>query len=316
MGGKRKAQPSGTAEGKAAASSDAAAGQGGASWKRQTLGVGADAGSAEGGSSEQKRTRSILAPVTISMSMLCDPTALVWRKAALEAAVEAALRSVVAEFGGRELTVEWTLVGPSEDTLQRVLPLVLERVGLEGAAKTFQVCKVWRRELEARGFCNRTVQMCAAHAEHTPGYYLRLRKNALRRLNVSACHAEREFCFDTLAFLEKWLGTYQKTSLREWLQAASQEPDASFFSRGAASTAQIFGLPLVRWVGKPQGRNAELDQANPGLDTLPKGHSSSVSSMAISSDGKRVITGSHDALVKIWNAETGAEVSILDRLHS
>ena len=41
-----------------------------------------------------------------------------------------------------------------------------------------------------------------------------------------------------------------------------------------------------------------------------KGHSSDVRSVAFSSDGTRIVsTGSNDKLVKIWNAETGAEVS-------
>jgi WD40 repeat protein len=34
-----------------------------------------------------------------------------------------------------------------------------------------------------------------------------------------------------------------------------------------------------------------------------------VNSIAISPDGKRVVSGSDDKLVKMWNAETGAEVS-------
>ena len=40
-----------------------------------------------------------------------------------------------------------------------------------------------------------------------------------------------------------------------------------------------------------------------------KGHSAScVSAVAISSDGKLVVSGSWDKTVKLWNAETGAEV--------
>ena len=38
------------------------------------------------------------------------------------------------------------------------------------------------------------------------------------------------------------------------------------------------------------------------------GHLSKVTSVAISSDGKRIISGSYDMVVKIWSAETGAEV--------
>jgi hypothetical protein len=231
--------------------------------------------------------------------MRCSPTALAGRKAALEAAVKAALRSVVSEFGGRELRVEWTRVGPSEDTLQRVLPLVLERVGLAGGLQCFLVCKSWRRELEARGFCSKTVQLCSTFAEGEdavcPG------PNAQRRPDASSGDAERARCLDANAFLQHaggWSGI-----LSEWLQAASQEPDASFLSRGAASTAQALGMPLVQWVGKPQG-------GGPGSYTL-MGHASSVFSVAISADGKRVVTGSEDKLVKIWDVSTGDEVSLL-----
>ena len=39
------------------------------------------------------------------------------------------------------------------------------------------------------------------------------------------------------------------------------------------------------------------------------GHSGPVDVVAFSPDGNRVVSGSHDNLVKIWNTETGAEVS-------
>ena len=39
------------------------------------------------------------------------------------------------------------------------------------------------------------------------------------------------------------------------------------------------------------------------------GHSGDVTVVAFSLDGKRVISGSDDSLVKIWDTETGAEVS-------
>ena len=39
------------------------------------------------------------------------------------------------------------------------------------------------------------------------------------------------------------------------------------------------------------------------------GHSQSVRAVAFSSDGKQIGTGSQDDLVKIWDADTGAEVN-------
>jgi hypothetical protein len=247
MGGKRRSQPSGDAHGKAASSEDVAAVQGGASQKRQTLGltVGGAAGSADAGSSGQDES--------------------------------------------------WWM-----DTVRRVLSLLLPLVGLEGGIQCFHVCKSWRCELEALGFCNKTVQLCSALAEG--GDAESLRQNSQRRLNASTDDAERALCLAGGAFLEKseeWEG-----SLQEWLQAASQEPDESLLSRGAASTAQSLGSALVQWVGRPQGRY-------PGSYTLP-GHARNVSTVALSRGGKRAVSGSHDNFVKIWNTETGAEVRSLE----
>ena len=39
------------------------------------------------------------------------------------------------------------------------------------------------------------------------------------------------------------------------------------------------------------------------------GHLDSVRSVGLSPDGKLVVSGSQDGIEKIWNAETGAEVS-------
>jgi WD40 repeat protein len=39
------------------------------------------------------------------------------------------------------------------------------------------------------------------------------------------------------------------------------------------------------------------------------GHSGDVVSIAFSRDGKRIVSGSRDNLVKIWDTETGLEVS-------
>ena len=39
------------------------------------------------------------------------------------------------------------------------------------------------------------------------------------------------------------------------------------------------------------------------------GHLDSVGSVAFSFDGTRIVSGSHDMLVKIWDAATGAEVT-------
>ena len=160
------------------------------------------------------------------------------------------------------------------------------------------MCKAWRRELEARGFCNKTTRLCSALAGGRN--IVRLSQNARRRMNASTGDdTVQAVCMDGIGFLDKsegWGG-----GLGAWLQAASQEPAASFLSRGAASTAQILGLPLVQWVGKPEGRYSGVcTLMNPGMGVL---------SVAISSDGTRIVSGSDDGVVRIWDVATGALVS-------
>ena len=96
---------------------------------------------------------SILPHLTISFSMRCDTRATPGGQAALEAAVEAALRGVATEFKGQHFMLGRTRVGPSEDTLQQVLSLVVAHVEPEDVRRCSEVSTWWRRELEARGFC-------------------------------------------------------------------------------------------------------------------------------------------------------------------
>ena len=213
-----------------------------------------------------------------------------------------------------------THLGPSHDTLQTVLPVLLDFVAPEGLPAFIRalcalVCKAWRRELEARGFCNKTVALCSALAEG--GDVERLWQNVQLRLDARTGDIDRAMCRDASAFLEKlqpekvlpteWWKTplaRWEGSLCDWLQAASQEPDASFLSRGAASTAQVLGLPLVQWVTKPQGGSLNLD-------TLASHRTDSQRSVDLSPDGTRIVTGSSNKLLTIWNARTGAKVIIV-----
>ena len=212
---------------------------------------------------------------------------------------------VAAQGGGaQKSSAGRTRERPSEDTLHRVLPLLLEHLALEAQALCFKVCKAWSRELEARGFCSRTVQLCSTLAGG--GDVERLEQIALQRLTAITSDAEEDFYRDASVLLGNLLGW--EGSLHECLQAASQEPDASFFSRGAASTAKCLGLPLVRWLGKPQGGGYDGDPCE------LSGHSDGAPCVAISRDGKHIVSGSDDQLVKIWNAATGAEVRILEIL--
>jgi len=200
-------------------------------------------------------------------------------------------------------------VGPSDDTLQRILPILVELFEEEPEVVWlfFQTCRSWRQDLEAWGFCHKTFQLCSTLAHG--GKLEHLGKIAQQRLSASNGQLERDIFSDVNAFLQRAWGSkeslHQWDMLGQWLQAASQEPEASFLSRGAASTAQIFRLPVVQWVNKPEGRY-------PCFCTL-SGHSQEyhawVQAVAFSLDGKRVVSGAGDNLLKIWDVQTGAEVS-------
>ena len=267
---------------------------------------------------------STLAPVTITFSMRCDTRALSDRKEALEAV----LRRVVAEFGGKEFRMGRTRVGPTDDTLWRVLPFVVEHVGPAFLLQCSQASKAWRQELQARGFCPKTLQLCSTLVRG--GKFEHLQEIVLQRLNASSGPAERAVWLEANAFLQSswkengdfherlqaaWVST-SGWGLHKWLQAASQEPAASFLSRAASSTAQILGLPLVRWVNKPEWRY-------PGVLTLRKylgwtmqgetrrSSSADLTAVAFSPDGTRIVIAAWDGSVQICDTATGALVSSL-----
>src|ERR1700760_1538399 len=47
-------------------------------------------------------------------------------------------------------------------------------------------------------------------------------------------------------------------------------------------------------------------------ENILRGHSSWVNSVAFSHDGRRVVSGSDDSTVRIWNVETGSEEKMLE----
>jgi WD40 repeat protein/serine/threonine protein kinase len=59
----------------------------------------------------------------------------------------------------------------------------------------------------------------------------------------------------------------------------------------------------------PEDRMVKVQDARTGKDLLSlEGHIAGVSSVTISADGKRIVTGSEDGTMKVWNADTGKEI--------
>ena len=217
-----------------------------------------------------------------------------------------------ARAGAKRRWVMGRAMAATIDTLQRVLPFVLANSPPEQQALCLMTCKTWMEVMEAQGVCRRTLPLCAALAKDTKNGRKRLTMSSTVVKNLSfknlSWASRMAFPLDATAFLQSWWGTSSDPinpsggTLHEWLQAASQEPDASFLSRGAVRTALALGLPLVHWIGKPQRRFTSA------FYELPS-HSSRVSAVAISPNGKRIVTGSTDGRLKIWDAATGVEVS-------
>ena len=126
-------------------------------------------------------------PVTISFSMKCDAAAL---SGGGTEALEAALSTAVTGWGGWTFRMGQTRVGPSDDTLLQVLPLLSERLGPEDSWRCVLAFKLWRTELEAQGAL-KTFQLCAqlssslAQGGNQHAGLRHLQHAALRRLEAS-----------------------------------------------------------------------------------------------------------------------------------
>lgn len=90
-----------------------------------------------------------------------------------------------------------------------------------------------------------------------------------------------------------------------WQQGANQ-PKNSAVSRQAAlleDSGRWIGRPWLRWINRPEERS-------PCRLTL-KGHAGSVNAVAVIPGSTRVVSGSYDRTLKIWDIESGEEPQTL-----
>jgi WD40 repeat protein len=88
-------------------------------------------------------------------------------------------------------------------------------------------------------------------------------------------------------------------------QQAANQPDSTAFAR-AASARMDAGLetrPWLQHVNKPRARST-------CVMTLA-GHTGRVSACAFSADGRHIVSASDDRTLRLWDAQTGADLAIL-----
>jgi hypothetical protein len=171
----------------------------------------------------------------------------------------------------------------------------------------YQTCKTWRKQLVDDGFCMRTFSLCRALADGDGCRTLQRVQAIIGRQLGQKSHVvetDQAWWLDARSLVQRCRRRVGSGTVWSWLQEASQEPEGPL-SRKVAATAEMLGQDLVSWPAQPQARF-------PGLCTLT-GHSAEVNSVAFSLDGTRIVSGSHDRTVKVWDAQTGKEVRVLVR---
>ena len=87
-------------------------------------------------------------------------------------------------------------------------------------------------------------------------------------------------------------------------QAMNQPDSSSVFSAAQALLGHgVIQRPWLRWVNKPQSHSSCLMDLG--------GHTSFVHTCSFSPDGARIVSGSRDKTLKIWDAQTGQEIYTL-----
>ncbi|KAJ6592977.1 WD40-repeat-containing domain protein, partial [Mycena capillaripes] len=104
-----------------------------------------------------------------------------------------------------------------------------------------------------------------------------------------------EFVTDARRFVSCFWDAINQSAPHIYLSALALAPKDSKIS-------ERFSHEFPKLVSIKRGKMKQW----PGTIAVLEGHTSDVRSVAFSPDGKRIVSGSHDSTVRIWDAETGA----------
>ncbi|KAJ6528815.1 WD40-repeat-containing domain protein, partial [Mycena capillaripes] len=107
-----------------------------------------------------------------------------------------------------------------------------------------------------------------------------------------------EFVTDAKRFVSFFWDAINQSAPHIYLSALAWAPEES-------KIIERFSYEFPQLVSITKGRMKQW----PSTIAVLEGHTSSVNSVAISRNGKRIVSGSNDSTVCIWDAETGAALS-------
>ena len=169
----------------------------------------------------------------------------------------------------------------------------------------YQTCKTWRKQLSDDGFCMRTFSLCRALADGNSSQTLqRVQATIGRQLEQISDKddTDQAWWLDARSLVQRCRVALDRGPYGAGYRQPRRSRTAPCHGKQLLRQ-EMLGQHLVCWPDKPQVRF-------PGLCTLT-GHSSDVRSVAYSPDGKHIVSGSYDNTVKVWDAQTGKEVSVL-----
>ncbi len=137
-----------------------------------------------------------------------------------------------------------------------------------------------------------------------PNYVDAVTYNPKGDLLATACHDGNVRIWDIAK------ATQLRAMVHTAPNAMSQQPPAVYSVAWSPDGTQIASGGLDKVIKIWTAADGKLVKEIKGYDekTSPKGHSAGVFSVAFSSDGKQIVSGSSDRSIKLWNAADGALV--------